>query len=972
MSTIHLISHTHWDREWYLPFQVFRLKLVHLVDELLGILARDPDYRHFMLDGQTIVLDDYLQMRPERAEDIRRYVQSGRLLIGPWYVMPDEFLVSPEALLRNLLQGHRAACRFGLTMQVGYTPDPFGHIGQLPQILRGFGIDTAALWRGLADEPTELWWAAPDGSCVLLSFLRDTYANAAGLPVITVASDDPAACAALVAELIRRRDSLAAHSATGEILLMQGGDHVEPQPATPAAIAYLQDELGGDRLVHSTLPAYFAAVRSKIQAEHLPIPTVSGELRSSKHSPLLPNVLSTRMWIKQRNHVCQSLLEKWAEPFSAWASLLGVSGAASQALQDPAPILREAWRMLMECHPHDSICGCGIDQVHEEMRPRFDQVEQIAEQITRQSLAALGAAVDTQIPAGLPADNAAMAIIVFNPQSDQRSGVVRAALQLPGAEQYAILDECGQALPFRVVGSETTEIAYEVLDRDGLMKLFGIVQGGSTGGLNLVDLDFRREGSTVRIEAVLGEVSEPNYDALGRGMEALPQYLADPDISTFIAHAVAIVTTVEFLATDVPGHGYRTFWLTGSIPHADSGRPRPESGFSIENEFLLVEAGRADATLKVTDKRTGRCYPGLNLLVDGGDSGDEYNYSPPASDRPVSLGNTEPLAPVSVQMIADGVRQTLEFAYTLPIPAALAADRRSRAGEAPLSVHTAASLAPGSARVDVITELDNRSNDHRLRVHFPAPFAVTAADYDGHFQVVRRPVSPPVADATAVDSTGVDPTWAEQPRPEVPQRIWTDVSDGEAGLMVAARGLPEVEVRAQEAGGSEIALTLLRCIGWLSRDDFATRRGHAGPAIATPGAQEPGRHRFEYSIIPHAGDWLARGAYLEAYAFDAPLRALAVPLHTGDLPARASLVSSEPASFVISAVKTAEDGHGLIVRGYNIESRPTDVRLAPWLRFGVAARVRLDEQGGVPLVVAPDGSVTFPARLHEIVTVKFE
>ena len=962
MSSIHLISHTHWDREWYLPFQVFRLKLVHLVDDLLGILARDPDYRYFMLDGQTIVLDDYLQMRPERAEDIRRYVQTGRLLIGPWYVMPDEFLVSPEALLRNLLQGARSARRFGAKMQVGYTPDPFGHIGQLPQILRGFDIDTAALWRGLSDEPVELWWAAPDGSRVLLSFLRDNYANAAGLPVITVVSDDPTAHAALVAEAIRRRDSLAAHSATGEILFMQGGDHVEPLPATPAAIDYLQDRLGDDRLVHSTLPAYFAAVQSKIQAGNLPIPTVSGELRSSKRSPLLPNVLSSRMWIKQRNHACQSLLEKWAEPFSAWASLLGVGGVASQALQDPARILRETWRMLLECHPHDSICGCSIDQVHEEMRPRFDQVEQIAEQITRQSLGALAAATDTQTPAGFPAGNAAGAVVVFNPLSGPRSGLVRAALQLPDAEQYALLDERGQALPFRVLSSETSEIAYEVLDRDGLMRLFGVVQGGSTGGLNLVDLDFRREGSTVRIEVVLGEASEPNYAALGRGMEALPQFMADQEISTFIAHAVALVTTVEFLARDVPGHGYRTFWLTGHAAMTGNGSSRPAPSSTIENEFLLVEAGRTDATLNVTDKRTGVRYPGLNLLVDGGDSGDEYNYSPPVDDRVVSLANSTPLAPVDVQMSADGLSQTLEIAYTLPIPANLAADRLSRAGEAALAVRTTATLAMGSARVDVVTEVNNQAGEHRLRVHFPAPFAVQAADYDGHFQVVRRPLALPAS----------DPTWVEEPRPEVPQRGWTDVSAGGAGLMVAARGLPEVEVRAQKAGGCEIALTLLRCIGWLSRDDFATRRGHAGPAIATPGAQEPGLHRFEYSIIPHAGDWLASGAYQEAYAFDAPLQALAVPLHEGDLPACASFVSCEPASFVISAVKIPEDGHGLIVRGYNIESQPTEVRLAPWLKFGAAARVRLDEKGGAPLVVNPDGSVTFPVRPHEIVTVRFE
>ena len=136
MHTIHLISHTHWDREWHLTFQQFRLKLVHLVDGLLDILDRDAAYEHFMLDGQTIVLDDYLQIRPEREDDLRKYIQNGRVLIGPWYILPDEFLVSPESTIRNLLEGDRGAKRFGPKMRVGYIPDPFGHIGQMPQILR--------------------------------------------------------------------------------------------------------------------------------------------------------------------------------------------------------------------------------------------------------------------------------------------------------------------------------------------------------------------------------------------------------------------------------------------------------------------------------------------------------------------------------------------------------------------------------------------------------------------------------------------------------------------------------------------------------------------------------------------------------------------------------------------------------------------------------------------------------------------
>ncbi|MCJ7723808.1 MAG: hypothetical protein MUP03_06715, partial [Anaerolineales bacterium] len=113
MRTLHLISHTHWDREWYLTFQQFRLKLVHLIDGLLEILESDREYRHFMLDGQTIVLDDYLVMRPEREAALRGHIRTGRILVGPWHILPDEFLVSPEATIRNLLEGERTARRYG-------------------------------------------------------------------------------------------------------------------------------------------------------------------------------------------------------------------------------------------------------------------------------------------------------------------------------------------------------------------------------------------------------------------------------------------------------------------------------------------------------------------------------------------------------------------------------------------------------------------------------------------------------------------------------------------------------------------------------------------------------------------------------------------------------------------------------------------------------------------------------------------
>jgi len=180
-----VVSHTHWDRAWYLPFEKFRIRLVRLTEKLLRILRENPRFT-FTFDGQTVVLEDVLQVRPEWEAELKEHISAGRILVGPWYVLPDEFLVSGEALLRNLLIGHRIAQRFGRVMKVGYIPDPFGHIAQLPQILNGFGLDTFLFMRGMGDEGEELgsefWWVAPDGESKVLAHHQITsYCNAAHL-----------------------------------------------------------------------------------------------------------------------------------------------------------------------------------------------------------------------------------------------------------------------------------------------------------------------------------------------------------------------------------------------------------------------------------------------------------------------------------------------------------------------------------------------------------------------------------------------------------------------------------------------------------------------------------------------------------------------------------------------------------------------------------------------------------------------
>jgi alpha-mannosidase len=1057
MPTLHLISHTHWDREWYLTFQQFRLKLVHLVDGLLDILDHDKDFKYFMLDGQTIVLDDYLLMRPERETDLRRYIKNGRILIGPWHILPDEFLVSPEATIRNLLLGERTTRKFGLKMMVGYIPDPFGHIGQMPQILRGFGIETSCLMRGLADEPCEFWWEAPDGSRLFMAYLRNGYGNTA---MLTAAEPER-----FTNQIREARDDLAPYSAADHLLLMYGTDHMEPPRETSQAIAFSKGKLDGDVLIHSTLPEYLAAVQSSIVNRQSEIPTVTGELRQSKRTPMLPGVLSARMWIKQRNRACETLLEKWAEPFSTWQELVSASAlhssppnqqsstlaahASAGVINRKSEILRQTWRLLMENHPHDSICGCSIDQVHDEMKVRFDQVDQIGEEITKQSLETLATSINTQSSIRNRQSeivNPQSAIVVFNPIAGPHTDLVTVHAESKGS--FEIVDEQGQAVPFQLLGSSSQDLINMVMSKKDLRSGLASIHEGSILGKVIQNLHIHKEGSQVNMEVTLADSGRLDPTSWEKGMRSIEALLDDPSVATFHVRAHS-VPAAEFLlaAKDVPGHGYKTFWLrqlpshpakpieigtlarilmpvvrlAARLPFLARLLDRPKTAktpYIIENEFLRVEASPQDGTLTVQDKQTGATYRGLNRFVDGGDRGDEYNYAPPPSDF-------QPVARLKrVSMHPGAVRQTLEVHLELEAPAALAPDRNSRSKQTvAIPITYQASLITGVPRVDIHTELENRARDHRLRVHFPLPESDNSsqfpqpesdnsshfsqpesndssrrdsvgsdvtADYDGHFEVVRRPIGVPVSDES----------WVEQPRPEVPQRAFTDVSDGKFGLMIANRGLPEVEVigvRSLPTSHTEIALTLLRCINWISRDDFEERKGHAGPMSPTPGAQMIGQWTFDYSIIPHAvgqnsisssvgresfppsvgrdsfppsvgRDSFPPTPYQQAYAFEAPLRAISTGLHEGVLPSSGSFVEVSPQEFVISAVKEAEDGSGWLVRGYNISNEEIRVTIKPWRKFNHAARLNLAEERQSVLIPNQDGHVEFTVRAHEIVT----
>jgi membrane-associated phospholipid phosphatase len=356
-----VIPHTHWDREWYERFEGYRARLLPMVSRLLDVLERDPDFRSFTFDGQTIAIQDYLEKRPADRPRVEALVRSDRLLIGPWHVLADLLLVSGESIVRNLQEGLRSAGELGRAARVAYVADPFGHPAQLPQILRAFGYDTYVFARGMGDEGesvgSEFWWEAPSGDRVRAAHLVDHYSNA--LPLVGPPGEEPVALRARVKEKTAKiLDRLTPYANGDVLLLMVGDDHVEAYARLPEAVREMRQVFPNVDARIASLED-FGANMPALQHE------VSGEIASGRYRPILRGVNSTRVWIKQENVACERLLLERCEPLDA---LTG--GTARDELRD-------LWRMLLQNHPHDSICGCSIDAVHDvDMAPRFAYVRE--------------------------------------------------------------------------------------------------------------------------------------------------------------------------------------------------------------------------------------------------------------------------------------------------------------------------------------------------------------------------------------------------------------------------------------------------------------------------------------------------------------------------------------------------------------------------------------------------------------------
>jgi alpha-mannosidase len=870
--TFHLIPHTHWDREWYLPQAAFLARLVPALDDLIDRLKRQPAFRSFLLDGQTILLEDYLRVRPEQTERVRALVRAGRLQVGPWYVLADELVPSAESLVRNLLLGQLDAARLGGRCDVLYSPDAFGHPAVWPALAAEFGIGYGVLWRGLGGEPgqeRDLYrWRAPDGRMVLLYHLPpDGYEVGAALPADTVR----------LAEMWPRvRALLTGRAATSHVAVLVGADHhaVHPEMAGLREVLAALEPDADVRL--SRLDDFLAA--SAQEAAHLP--ELTGELRwSYGYTWTLQGVHGTRAALKRRHSEAELWLERVAEPLAALA--------AGAGLGDRRPLLQHAWRTLVRSQFHDSIGGCTSDPVARRVVARIEDAESLAREIAGSALGALVG--DDPDRAREHPDQTAPRLVIWNPVPRPRDGIV--ITDLTAFRRDVLIGPPGGRTP-RTARAATPRCL-----------------AGPGGPVPLQELG--RYLAQERLDALR---HYPDQD----GVEVARVALRAPQVSGF---------GLAELAPAAP-----------SLAKDEAGVRVTARG--LDNGLVEIAVGQ-DGAVRLDDRATGQRFAGLLALESGGDVGDTYTFAAPSGDRIRRMR-----APVEIRVLAAG-----------PLVGALELRGRLELATGHVDARLVLSLHAGSPALRCTLEVDNQASDHRLRVRCPSGVPGRTALAGAPFgQVERRAIQPDHRRYSR-----------ETPVATAPAHRFVAARSGRSGLAVLAPGFFEYEHTRQ----GDLVVTLFRAVSQLSRDDLATRPGHAGWPTATPEAQERGRHRLQLAVQAigaRDGDDATTLPRLWEDVF-LPPRAVWLRQATALRPGPGGL-ELEGEGLVFSALKPADTGNGIVLRCYNASDVATEGRWRfPW-PVESAQRVRADEQGDpMDLPLDPDRrGVRFTAAARAIVT----
>ncbi len=744
-TDVHAIVHTHFDREWYEQRWCYLARLITQVDRLLDMMTEDPSFAA-TLDGQSILIHDYIGVAPARAAELGQRIAEGRLAVGPWWVLADLMIPTGETMLRNLAIGIREARKAGSASVVGYVPDMFGLPAQTPQVLQLAGLDFCVTWRGFGiDVPLEHVWEAPDGSTVVTSLLAPlAYAMAADF--LDAPSNKPLETVVAYA---------AAGRPSGQVPLMLGGDHWLPTQPTIDAVR----DAGHP---WTTVDGLRRAVLERTGNGSL-LEIISGEAYSNGHTLILPGVLSARAPLRRAN----KLVEHSLITHEAFIAALGTAGPSSAAARVDA-----LWRYWLENTAHDSMCGCSTDEVHKHTEVRASE-----------TFAGLG-------------------------------GLAREASKVAIGQEGLRVD--------RIWVRDFSESAGDDLG----VHEFGAFTMDSAGGGRL-SFDW------LHLAQPVNQVTLRTFDGTAIPARVTPWLSYDDSGHRKDAHSVYRHTVEAFLPAGTSEPLALSVMTVEPVPNSVA--IQWDLGSAIADGQTRVEATE-QGSVTITDVATGHVLPSAFTLRDVADRGDSYDFDPLPRDIAVTG-----LREVRTRVCPDPLGPRLEVSGLLTTPRALEDDRASRTEYLVDNAVTIDVLLPHAAPGEVHVEVtvDNRAEDHRLRVVIPTGIKTSMSKADAAFMMMERPIEDTELDRVArgeIEQGVLDGTS----QPNFPVEGFVAATDGDRVVCVAVDGVSEFQAVHDVAGHAEIELTVLRAFGFLSRYDLRCRRWEAGPPVPTPGGQIPG------------------------------------------------------------------------------------------------------------------------------------
>lgn len=452
MKKFYIVPHSHLDREWYRTFQENRVKLIRFMDDLLDTMEQDPNYTFYTLDAQTSFIDDYFDVKPEQKERFKKLVQEGRTPIGPWYVQPDEHLPTAEGIIRNLLISKNISDKYADFNRVGYVPDSFGQSATYPTLMKGFGIDSAVLYRGFAEDDSiynDFLWEGLDGSQIIANWMPIGYGNAMFL------NEDEENNQKVIEENIAL---LEARSVSENYLLMCGSDQSFIKKFLPATVKRLNELYQDKQYVFelATPQHYIDALRDHTQQMEV----VRGELRKGKRSRTHNSIGATRMDIKKRNFEVEHTYLNILEPLSALCEVYGMD-------QD-VQLINRGWKYIVENHAHDSICACCTDDIHKELLMRMMYADQLAQYLIKEKFDGLHEKIRYTKNLGRP-------IVLFSSYMKQRTQQIQLDVYVKD-EVFTICNAQGEELEYEVLKSETfnlkdTKVSFTPIPDDLYFKV---------------------------------------------------------------------------------------------------------------------------------------------------------------------------------------------------------------------------------------------------------------------------------------------------------------------------------------------------------------------------------------------------------------------------------------------------------------------------------------------------------------------